>query len=164
MVLGRMLIELGHATRQEVAAGLRQHRQMGMPIGECLLMSGAVSPERLLETLRLQEKMRSMAQEVSLETMIEAERVREEVRAEEARQRKPAAAAMRVTKDMFFGEVLLGAEMITNEQLELAMRIHHLEGLKVGEALVKIGALTEADVQEGLALQENLRYVAGLMK
>ena len=64
---------------------------------------------------------------------------------------------MRVTTDMFFGEVLLGAEMITNEQLELAMRIHHHEGLKVGEALVKIGALTEAAVQEGLAVMTERR-------
>ena len=44
------------------------------------------------------------------------------------------------TKDTFLGEVMLNAEMITNEQLEQAMHLHYREGIRIGEALVQLGS------------------------
>jgi len=71
-------------------------------------------------------------------------------------------AAQRVTEGIFLGEVLLGADMITNEQLEKALHLHHKTGLRVGEALVQLGALGEQDILDGLELQKQLRRIAGL--
>ena len=72
--------------------------------------------------------------------------------------------AMHVSEDMFLGEVLFGAGMVDRYQLENAMHIHHHEGVCVGEACVRIGALTEEELEKGLALQANLRFIAGLTK
>ena len=177
MVLGRMLVELGHVTRQQVAEALRMHRSQGMAIGECLLMIGATSPERLLETLRIQEKVRGLdggsgasadkgmspAQQAAAQAMA-AMGGPVNTAANPSPKPKQANAAMRVTKDIFIGEVLLGAEMIDNDQLEKAMHVHHHTGTRVGEALVQMGALTEDDIESGLELQRQLRFIAGLPK
>ena len=94
-----------------------------------------------------------------------AETIREEEEYK-AKKKRPAQAsetsAMNVTADIFLGEVLLGARMVDRYQLEEAMHLHHHEGLRVGEALMRLGAITEEDLERGLALQKNLRYIAGI--
>ncbi|MEW6071828.1 MAG: hypothetical protein AB1726_04430 [Planctomycetota bacterium] len=168
MVLGRMLVWLGHVTRRQVAEALRMHRAKGLRVGECLLLLGAISPGRLLETLKLQARLRAEAEGAA--PAAPAAPVAPALPAPPASSAPSAAPAppprrppdFRVTKDMFLGEVLLGADMITNEELERAMHIHHHEGLRVGEALVKIGALTPAELESGLELQRQLRHIAGL--
>lgn len=169
-VLGRMLVAFGHVTRDQVAQALKMQRAKGLRIGECLLLLGAVSPDRLLQALKLQEHMRA------------------EARAEEEQQQglmppkalwpprslwpttAPVAASdphhmdLRVAKNLFLGEVLLGAEMVTSKQLEQGMHLHHYEGIRLGEALIRIGALTQEDLQSGLELQRQLRNIAGLSR
>ena len=170
MVLGTMLIELGHATRDQVAAALRMHRRMGLPVGECMLLSGATSPDHLLETLALQRKLRAEPEPQAPrkdERLLAVDRKVREKQAEMARAygvQTPAEVkpGMRVTEAMFLGEVLLGAGLITNEALEEAMHLHHLEGLQVGQALLRLGALSEEDLEHGLELHKKLRHVAGL--
>ena len=57
---------------------------------------------------------------------------------------------------MFLGEVLLGIGMLTNDELEKAMHMHHHEGVPVGQALQDLGILTKQDVERGLALKVQL--------
>jgi hypothetical protein len=171
LVLGRMLIELGHATRDEVAMGLRKHRTMGLPVGECLLLTGTVTADNLLDTLKLQQNLRTGLDAEEMLRRREQERkalsgeLYPEAGAlptEAPSSDEPVDAGMRVTEQMFIGEVLLGAGMITNEELGEAMNVHHLEGLRVGDALVRAGALTPEELETGLELQMRLRRVAGL--
>jgi len=176
MAFGRMLVELGHVTRDQVAAALRFHRSRGPRIGECLLLTGSISPEHLLNALKIQDLLRATPHGITPETLERYKATPEpqapgpEAAEGKAPEREPRAptpqrppdAAQRVTEGIFLGEVLLGADMITNEQLEKALHIHHHKGVRVGEALVQIGALTEEDVQAGIELQEQLRYIAGL--
>ena len=164
MVLGRMLRELGYVTREQLAKGLRTHRQKKLPIGECLLLEG-VSPDHLVETLRLQQSLRSGVDFESHKRHMELDKKLRGQHAEMAAQHgeyKPEEAGMRVTDQMFIGEVLLGAGMITKEQLGEAMKIHHTECLRVGDALRWVGAIDERDLAKGLELQARLRHVAGL--
>jgi len=167
MVLGELLIELGHINRKQLEAALEFHEAQGMRVGECLLLQGSVGPDELLETLKIQDRMRTLAAKgraVSVENAKQDTQVRQAVAAQRPKGAPHSTAAMKVTENMFFGEVLLGAEMVDNEQLESAMHIHHLEGIMVGEALVKIGALTPEQVQQGLELQARLRHIAGLSR
>lgn len=164
-VLGKMLIALGHVTREQVASALRLHREKKLRLGECLLLQGATTPDRVLNTLKIQDSMRGAKNAEEDGQHFEVEVTRTPLRRPMPKKSDgppPKPAALHVTEKMFIGEVLLGAEMITNEQLEEAMHRHHHDGVRVGEALVLMGALTEKEIQSGLALHESLRHIAGL--
>ena len=53
--------------------------------------------------------------------------------------------------------------MITNTELEKALHLHYHSGMRVGEALVSLGILSEEDVQAGLELQKQLQAIAGTL-
>ncbi len=51
------------------------------------------------------------------------------------------------------GDLLLKAKLITQQQLDLALNSQREEGGKLGEALVRVGAVTENDITETLSQQ-----------
>jgi type IV pilus assembly protein PilB len=51
------------------------------------------------------------------------------------------------------GDLLLKAKLISQEQLEAALKSQREEGGKLGEALVRVGAVTETDITETLSQQ-----------
>ncbi len=154
--LGEMLIERGHATESQVEDALKMNQEQGLPIGECLLLLGACSPEHVLETLKVQASIRMGENAVAA--------------GKEAPGPMPARppveywprdnAAFQITGETFLGEVLLGMEMITNEQLEQAMHLHHHKGVRIGQALTELGAISSEELERGLALHESLRKIA----
>lgn len=164
MVLGEMLIELGYAQRDQVAAGLRMHRKTRMPLGECMLLSGAATPERLLETIRLQERLRGgeTSPPLAADSTTDEPVAAPTEKSADTRVAEGEPSDFQASHYLFLGELLLQQGAIAGEQLERAMHRHHLEGVRVGDALLDAGALTEPQLQSGLELQERLRRVAGL--
>jgi general secretion pathway protein E len=57
------------------------------------------------------------------------------------------------------GQILLSQGKVTEEQLDAALREHYKNGDRVGTALVKLGYVTEDDVQRALADQLHLPFV-----
>ncbi len=51
------------------------------------------------------------------------------------------------------GDLLLKQKLITPEQLETALKLQREEGGKIGEALVRVGAVSEGDITETLSQQ-----------
>src|SRR4029453_15580684 len=51
------------------------------------------------------------------------------------------------------GHLLLKQKLITQEQLEAALKLQREEGGKIGEALVRVGAVSEGDITETLPQQ-----------
>ncbi len=51
------------------------------------------------------------------------------------------------------GDLLLKQKLITPEQLETALKLQREEGGKIGEALVRVGAVSESDITETLSQQ-----------
>jgi type IV pilus assembly protein PilB len=51
------------------------------------------------------------------------------------------------------GDLLLKQKLITQEQLENALKLQREEGGKIGEALVRVGAVSESDITETLSQQ-----------
>jgi type IV pilus assembly protein PilB len=51
------------------------------------------------------------------------------------------------------GDLLLKAKLITQDQLEAALKLQREEGGKLGEALVRVGAVSESDITETLSQQ-----------
>lgn len=150
-LLGQILRELGWVDRTQLAAALRFHRAKGLPLGECLLLLGTCPPEKVLDALKLQQKLRE-GQELGWPPSAQAG-----ARGTDGDQDTDEAdAAILVREQMFLGEVLLGIGMITNEELEKAMHMHHHEGVSVGQALQNLDILTEEDVERGLELKVQL--------
>jgi hypothetical protein len=65
MLLGEILTQLGHASREEVSAALAHQKGHGGYLGAILIAIGAISTEQLLTALRVQREL-SMTE--SLET------------------------------------------------------------------------------------------------
>lgn len=63
------------------------------------------------------------------------------------------------TSQMQIGQILLQHGKITEEQLDAGLREHYKNGDRLGMALVKLGYLTEEDVQRALAEQLHLPFV-----
>jgi len=57
------------------------------------------------------------------------------------------------------GEVLVEAKVITQEQLEAALELQRNSGLRLGEILVSMGAVTETDIARTLARQLGMKFV-----
>jgi len=51
------------------------------------------------------------------------------------------------------GDLLLKQKLITQQQLDTALKLQREEGGKIGEALVRVGAVSEADITETLSQQ-----------
>ena len=51
------------------------------------------------------------------------------------------------------GDLLLKQKLITQDQLETALKLQREEGGKIGEALVRVGAVSEGDITETLSQQ-----------
>jgi type IV pilus assembly protein PilB len=51
------------------------------------------------------------------------------------------------------GDLLLKAKLITQDQLEAALKLQREEGGKLGEALVRVGAVSESNITETLSQQ-----------
>jgi len=161
MVFGELMVQLGWSTREQVTRALDMHLKVGIPVGECLLVQGSATPERILEALKIQERMRSMSAPPEPQAPNAADAAGAAT-TPQALGLAPGEASILVTKQMFFGEVLLGMGMITKGQLEQAMRKHHFENVRVGRALVEMGALSEEDLNRGLDIQRSLLFAAGM--
>ncbi len=59
----------------------------------------------------------------------------------------------------FLGEMMLSAGAITAEQLREAMAMHRSSSVKLGEALLKLGAVDEATLARFLAKQQGMPFV-----
>ena len=51
------------------------------------------------------------------------------------------------------GDLLLKQKLITQDQLDTALKLQREEGGKIGEALVRVGAVSEGDITETLSQQ-----------
>ncbi len=62
-------------------------------------------------------------------------------------------------KKIRLGDLLLGAGIITNEQLDQALTLQKSTGHKLGRALAEIGAITDEELNKFLAVHLNIEFV-----
>ncbi len=65
-----------------------------------------------------------------------------------------------LTKRKSFGEILREYDLVSQEQLENALRIQHSSDKRLGEILVSLNALTSTQVAEALAVQLELQFIS----
>jgi type IV pilus assembly protein PilB len=64
-----------------------------------------------------------------------------------------------LVKEGSIGAVLFKSQIITEQELKAALEAQQLSGCRVGEALVRLGAVTQEDIDWALANQLNIPYV-----
>ena len=85
-----------------------------------------------------------------------------------AQERPPVSAFgsehLNVLNDMMLGEEMIRMGTITREQLKKALGVQNAAGIRIGQALVEIGAATWDQVAEGVRMQERHRDQGGGQK
>ena len=73
-------------------------------------------------------------------------------RAEEGAENAPQS------DESLLGQILKNLGIVTSAQIEEATRLQRREGIRIGEALLRIGATTPKQIQRGLRVQHHLRH------
>jgi hypothetical protein len=123
--LDRILFDGGFITAHELETALSRQKDTNDQIGEILVGMGALDRRELSAVLSIQKDLSSYEDAVK------------------------ATAGVR----MLLGELLIKANRITAEELDLALREQKSTGEKLGEILVRRGMLLENELETVLAFQ-----------
>lgn len=156
MMLGEILIQLGVLNREKVDAAIKTQKATSMRFGEALVHLGAASWKDVENGLRLQEHL-------SQSRLSQNGPTRSEMLS--GKERPPVSAFgsehLNVLNDMMLGEEMIRMGTITREDLKRALGVQNAAGIRIGEALVEIGAATWDQVAEGVRMQERHRDQGG---
>lgn len=64
------------------------------------------------------------------------------------------------TTDAVIGKLLLDAGKLKQQDMERVLKLQHEQNLRFGEAAIKLGLVTEADIQHALSFQFEYPYLA----
>src|SRR3989339_550252 len=126
-LLGKILVDGGFITAQNLEAALARQKETNERLGEALVGMGVLSPQDLDVVLSVQRDLSSLGDSVK------------------------AAAGIREV----LGALLLQAKRITPEQLDAALREQCKTGDRLGEILVRSGLLSENELNAVLAFQQH---------
>lgn len=126
--LGRILVEGGFISREDLASAIEEQKITGEQLGSILVRTGALGPADLKAALCAQRHL------ATLEGAVKA----------------VAGDRKRI------GELLLQAGRLEAEQLGRALQEQKNSGEKLGAVLVRLGFVTEEEVETVLKFQEHL--------
>lgn len=124
--LGRILLDGGFISKPDLDKAVGIQKATGEPLGEILVRIGAIDPVELKVALSAQPRLSSLDDALK------------------------AASGER----QMLGELLLLARRITPAQFEQAFSEHKDTGCKLGAALVRLGHISEAELESILKFQE----------
>lgn len=179
MVLGQILVEMGHVGEDDVTHALRHQVRTGQPVGQSLVTLGLTTAELVEDALRLQESLRaSLARAGAPEPVAPAASSPpaptpdasprdagpdpSSAGASDEPQESPVARALGMEADALLGEILRRTGAVGATDLALALDAQRGSGRRLGDVLVDQGACGWQQVEEARELQKRLRYVAGL--
>jgi len=144
MILGELMIQLGHITREQLNEGLDHQAAKGGRLGQALIDNDVTSWDVIDNVLRFQR-------------MLNPEHGSSDA-PDDTKDSEPAAHREMPT---LLGEVVVHLGFAEEQKVEEALRVHKATGIRMGEALVQIDALTWPQLRESLRVQHNMRYAAG---
>ncbi|MDD2582709.1 MAG: hypothetical protein PHR66_12020 [Desulfuromonadaceae bacterium] len=124
--LGRLLLECGKITREQLKQGLEVQQQTGEQIGGVLVRLGALDNSVLEDTLQSQMQQ------------------------QKEKQSTPTPVAIRI------GDILVAGGHISREQLNESIEHQKNSNKKLGEILVEKGYVQQHQVEHGIHLQQML--------
>ncbi|MEQ9620226.1 MAG: sugar transferase [Deltaproteobacteria bacterium] len=128
-LIGQVILEAGVISEEQLREALLYQEKWGGKIGEILIEKGYITKEKLKDFLNMQVTVNSSANWFS----------------------------NNYQKSNFIGEIMLAANVITNEQLEKALEYQKGKGGKIGKILINMGYISESGLRDCLYRQAEAR-------
>jgi len=162
MLLGEIMLKRGRILPDHVDQALRVCRSTGMLFGEALVKIGAATWQQVEESLKYQDSCRNLVQGISERRHpgssgpIGERKITLKMQSKEETDEK----GLRLMSDVLFGDVLVRNKIVTQEQLDHAIKTRRATGSRLGEELVNLGYCSWTDVDYALQLQGQMRRYA----
>ncbi|MBX9951501.1 MAG: hypothetical protein K2Y39_20190 [Candidatus Obscuribacterales bacterium] len=155
--LGELLIEMGFLQPKELEDAVAMANQTRLPLGSVLVMSGHLSDKELRACVLGQSLLKDNV--IVKDDMFKVMRIVRErgVSFEEGMQTLEGKVEKVDKETNKLGELLIEAERITPEQLQIALDTVESSGLPLGRVLVLTGAVNEPVLKVGLEVQVGVR-------
>jgi hypothetical protein len=159
MVLGELLVELGHVTAENIREAIEEQAESGLLLGQLLQQRGLVTAEKIEDTVKLQRQLRA---QTTLDSVLKstAKKLSGELKIGLKGDRSGGPSDK--SSDTLLGAILLRQGAITNAQLDQCLSIQRASGLRLGETLVEMGATNWQTIERAVDLQKRLRQAAGV--
>ena len=156
MLIGELLRRAKLVTVDDLANAMKVSGQSGLPIGRVLVMLGIIRNDTLKAAILAQSLVRDRL--LSLETAVRAVEVAAARRLSLTDSLEYLGALEDVSENTNkLGELLIGAELVTEKQVEDAMHTSQHLGLPLGRILVLKNFLSSSIVQAALTMQSMVR-------
>jgi tetratricopeptide (TPR) repeat protein len=151
--IGDLLIDLGLINKQDLQQAKRISKDTGLPIGRVLIMSGWVEEQHLQIVLDAQVHLREGRLSLEKAKVAIDRAFRENIPFE------TAASDMGLALDnkTRLGELLISAELVTEDQLKAGLETSASSFLPIGRTLVLSGVLSEELLTTAINAQKLLR-------
>ncbi|MBL7644876.1 MAG: Flp pilus assembly complex ATPase component TadA [Candidatus Hydrogenedentes bacterium] len=126
----------------------RAEKALHSAIGDALVNAGAITPEQLTRALRVQSLLEDPKQLV--EVLVEL--------GYGTRQSLNDAIAQQGSH-LRLGDLLVEQGLITADTLTMALQTQKEQGVRLGEALISLGAINERTLLRNIAHQSNVPYI-----
>jgi hypothetical protein len=154
--LGELLVQAELLVPSDLREAVRLSRAQGLTIGQVLVTSGLLSEVDLKSAIKVQSLVRDslIPAKLAIKALAFANKEEKDIDDTLARLGWTDTGNNATNK---LGELLLGAEVITLQNLEISMRISQATGVPLGQTLVSLGFLVEQLLSTALNAQILLR-------
>jgi len=154
--VGELLTESKICASGDIVEAIQIAKRMNMPIGRVLIMSGCLKEDHLADALDAQTLIRQGS--LVVETAIEALKMsfEKKIRLKEALEKlnwSPTGGA----PTSRLGELLIDSNIVTEDELDKALRASFASGIPLGSTLVLQGLLSAQLLPTVLHLQDELK-------
>lgn len=155
--LGEILIRVGILKESELESAIRMAGETGLPIGRVLIMSGFMTDKELQAAVQAQSLVKDSV--VDLDTALQALKAvaKEDLTLEQALRQRGWAGRKPTVTTAKLGELLIGSELVSDEQLNEALRTSQETGLPLGRILVLTQAISDELLSAALTAQILIR-------
>jgi len=175
MLLGEVMLKRGMILSDHIDDALRVSQAARIQFGQALVKIGAATPDQVEEGLKYQDHCRRLAHGDTgsrttgpLDVAGGAPGSGLRLQSDGPSAGGPSAGAgadadvdpndkLRLISEILLGDLMVQNEIITQDQLEVALRDQRATGLRLGEMLVSLGYATWPDVDYGIQLQTQQR-------
>jgi hypothetical protein len=154
--LGELLTTVGILRAEELSEAIQVAGETGLPIGRVLIMSGYLTDHELQAAVQAQSLLKDKVIDVDLALRALTVVSQQAISLDMALKGLGMVAPRRHTTAKL-GELLQGAELVTNEQLAEALRTSHETGLPLGRVLVLTQAMSDELLSAALTAQVLVR-------
>ncbi len=155
--LGELLIRVGIVKERELDEAIKVAGETGLPIGRVLIMSGYMSDRELQAAVQVQSliKDKVIAVELAFDALKQVSR--EDVTLEQALRARGWTGRKAHQDTAKLGELLRAAELVSEAQLNEALRTSQETGLPLGRIMVLTQAISDELLSAALTAQILIR-------